>query len=358
MTAPLSANPNPISFDAGPLGKVYVTGQFSALGLVQSNHVPGDDSALGDISNGQVEIQTTSGPVQFFIEAGAYSLPSLGTGYLKAGHNTSETFGALPVAYAKFVLTPEISIQVGSLPTLIGAEYTFSFQNMNIERGLLWNQEPAISKGVQANYAKGPLTVSVSVNDGYYSDHYNWVSGLTSFVIDPANTIAVAAGGNFASTVTNKFVAPYNQSNSSIFNLIYTYSAGPLTINPYFQYTHVSENDNIGILRSASTYSGAVLAKYNFTPEFSVAGRAEYIDSTGSTCGAGGPFCFPTNLLYGPRSNAFSFTVTPTYQKGIFFARGEISYTRIGSLEPGFGFGGNYDSKDQVRGLLETGFLF
>jgi len=27
------------------------------------------------------------------------------------------------------------------LPTLIGAEYTFTFENMNIERGLLWNQE-------------------------------------------------------------------------------------------------------------------------------------------------------------------------------------------------------------------------
>src|SRR5437762_356483 len=37
MAGPLAANPNPISFDAGPLGPVYVTGAISALGLWQNN---------------------------------------------------------------------------------------------------------------------------------------------------------------------------------------------------------------------------------------------------------------------------------------------------------------------------------
>jgi hypothetical protein len=35
MVGPLAANPNPISFDAGPLGPVYMTGVVSALGLWQ-----------------------------------------------------------------------------------------------------------------------------------------------------------------------------------------------------------------------------------------------------------------------------------------------------------------------------------
>jgi hypothetical protein len=363
MTAPLSPNPNPVSFDAGPLGKVYVTGQVSALGLVQSNRAPsafaGNSTSLLDISNGQVEVQTTSGPIQFYVELGAYSLPSLGASYIHVGKSTNEFFGAAPIAYAKFVATPEISIQVGSLPTLIGSEYTFTFQNMNIERGLLWNQEPAISKGIQANYSKGPLTASVSINDGYYSDHYNWVTGLFSYVINPSNTLAFAAGGNFSHTTTSKFVAPVPQSNSSIYNIIYTYTAGPLTINPYFQYSRVGSEPEAGIIKSAQTYSGALLAKYTLTPTFTIAGRAEYIDSTSSSCGPGdGEDCSPTNLLYGPGSKAWSLTLTPTYQSGIFFARGEVSYTRIGSLTGGDGFGMSGTDNDQVRGVIETGFLF
>ncbi len=61
----------------------------------------------------------------------------------------------------------------GKLPTLIGAEYTFTFENMNIERGLLWNQENAVNRGVQANFTSGPVAVSVSWNDGFYPNRYN-----------------------------------------------------------------------------------------------------------------------------------------------------------------------------------------
>ena len=84
--------------------------------------------------------------------------------------------------------------------------------------------------------------------------------------------------------------------------------------------------DDVGgfALPSGDSYGVAVLAKYSFTPEISIAGRVEYIGSSGAA-----------NLLYGPGSNAWSFTVTPTYQKGIFFARVEGSYIGIGSGTPG-----------------------
>jgi hypothetical protein len=363
MTAPLSANASPASFDGGPLGKVFVTGQLSGLGLVQSNHAPspfpGNSPSLLDLSNAQVEVQTTSGPVQFYVQAGAYSLPALGAPYLHVGKAVSENYGAVPVAYAKFVLSPEWSVEAGALPTLIGAEYTFTFQNMNIERGLLWNQEPAVSKGVQVNYSKGPLSASVSINDGYDSDHYNWASGLLTYTINPANTVAFAAGGNFSHTYDTKFVAPVAQGNGSIYNLIYTYTQGPLTINPYFQYSHVDSRPDIGLYKSASSYSGAVLAKYTINPVFSLAGRAEYVSTSSPGCGAGdGVACSPTNLMYGPGSDAWSITVTPTYQKGIFFARGEVSYVGVDHMTPGDGFGLKADAKSQVRGLIETGLLF
>ena len=49
-------------------------------------------------------------------------------------------YGPLPVDYVKLV-KGNFNVEIGELPTLIGAEYTFSFENMNVERGLLWDQE-------------------------------------------------------------------------------------------------------------------------------------------------------------------------------------------------------------------------
>lgn len=361
FSGPLVANPNPTSFDAGPLGQVHVTGQLTGLGLAQSHATPapgtGNADSLLDLSNAQVEVQTTSGPVQFYLQAGAYSLPSLGTSYLRADKAPDQLYGVLPVAYVKVELTPELSVMAGALPTLIGAESTFTFQNMNIERGLLWNQEPAVSKGVQVNFSKGPLSAAVSVNDGYYSDRYNWVSASVSYAVNPSNTITVIGGGNLSDTSKSTFATPIVQNNSSIFNVIYTYSAGALTLTPYVQYSQVDSNPGLGIDRSAKSFGGAVLGKFALTDQFSIAARAEYIKSDGGDCGSDAN-CAPTNLLYGTDSKAWSLTVTPTYQRGVFFARGELSYTRIDGLKAGYGFGDNFNQPDQVRALIETGVLF
>jgi len=352
MSGPLSANPNPMSFDAGPVGKIFVTGAVSGLGFWQSNAVSGDHDSWLDLDNGQVALQKTDGLIQFYVQAGAYSIPSLGTEYFKAGNMIDKTYGVVPQGFLKIVPTDNFSIEVGKLPTLIGDEYTFTFENMNIERGLLWNQEPAVSRGVQANFSTGPVSISVSLNDGYYSNRYNWVSGSLAWTIDSENSLSVIGGGNFGSTGKSTFATPIAQNNGSIFNLIYTHTSGPWTISPYFQYSHVPSDATLGIAHSASTWGGAVLASYSFNDNWKLAGRAEYIDSSGSFAN-GAP-----SLLYGPGSHAWSLTVTPTYQKGIFFARAEASYTGIGNSVPGFEFGKSFDKSSQTRLMLETGVLF
>jgi hypothetical protein len=349
MSSSLSANANPFSLDTGPLGKIYFSGQFTALGTWQNNPVLGNnDKGKADISNAQIEIQKTDGLVQFYIQAGQYNFPSLGSAYVSSGRLTDETFKIVPVAYLKIVPTAEFNIMIGKLPTLIGSEYTFTFQNLNIARGLLWNQEPAISRGIQANYAKGPLTISASWNDGYYSDHYTSGSGLVSYVLSPTDTVAFAASGNFDKTSTSRFVTPLAQNNGTVWNLLWTHTDGPWVINPYLQYTTTPKDVSLGLLSSASTIGGAVLAKYTFSPTFNLAGRAEYISSSGSQ----------VSLLYGPKSDAWSLTLTPTWQLKTFFIRGEVSYTKIESMGAGAGFGKLGNKDDQARAMLETGFLF
>jgi hypothetical protein len=353
ITGPLTIQLPPPKYTLPLLGNIYVDGVASGLGMWQSNPAPGNRSWQPDLSNGQVFVQKTDGLFQFFVEAGAYSLATLGSPYISASQATfgansaaGRLWGWVPAAYGKIVPTDNFSIQGGRLPTLIGAEYGFSFQNINIERGLLFNQEPTFSTGGQANYTVGPLALSLSFNDGFDSGVYNWVTGSATYTINSTNTFEFAAGGNVGKTNIATLRAPLLQSNSQIWNLIYTYNSDPWIIQPYIQVTHVPTDISIGINSAASTFGGAVLANYDLGSGFNLGGRLEYIGTTGDN-----------NLLYGPGSAAFSATITPTYQWQYFFARAEFSVVK-GHVTPGFGLGPNFNGDSQTRIMVESGILF
>jgi len=364
MGATLAANPHPGSFDAGPLGDITVDGVFSGIAIFQSpdqfqsfdNTGPGPNdgpvtkkNSWFDVSNAMVIVNKQSGPVQFYLQAGAYSFPTLGVSYTEAKNQTSSPFGILPQGFLKLVPNEHVSILVGALPTLIGAELGWTFQNMNIERGLLWNTEPLVSKGVQVNFASGPWTVSVAFTDGYYTNTYSSVSGLVSYAFSSNDVLVFAAEGS-ASHIRNAG----STANGQVFNLIYTHTSGPLVIQPYLQVQ--TTQDIPGISVKGTLVAGAILAKYSFTPEISLAGRVEYESESGANDFIG----------FGTGSNAWSVTITPTYQHGIFFARGELSYTGIGSYDRGcgfiscrgVGFGILGDKSGEFRGVLESGFIF
>lgn len=349
-TAPLQTAV-PKTFDAGPFGKLQVTGILSGMGLTQGNWIPGDQSTHWDLSNGQIFLQKTTGWWQFFLQAGAYNLPALGTPFLSTVNTVSDFYGPLPQGYLKLAPKGNFSILIGALPTLIGAEYTFTFENMNIERGLLWNQENAVNRGVQLNDSIGHLSGSLTWNDGFYSNRYTWLWGTLSYAINPANTLAFVGGGNLGQTAFTTIATPV-QNNEDIYNVLYTYSKGPWMIEPYFQYTDVPTNLNIGVSQGAATRGGALLMNYNFKHGVSLAGRAEYISSTGNAANGA------VNLMYGPGSGAWSITLTPAYQKDGFFIRGEFSFVQATNYTPGDGFGPHGTNRTQPRAMLEAGFMF
>ena len=69
------ALPSPLTFEAGPLGKLNVQGVASGYGVWQDNKFagsgnPGNKYASADISNGMVIIQKNTGLVQFFCRQG------------------------------------------------------------------------------------------------------------------------------------------------------------------------------------------------------------------------------------------------------------------------------------------------
>jgi hypothetical protein len=357
MTGPLAANPNPISFDAGPLGPVYLTGAVSGLGLWQNNTSPGDQHSWASLSNAQLFLQKTDGVFQYDVQVGTYTIPDLGIPYVNTLRATADYFGPVPMAYVKVAPTDTFSIQAGKLLGLIGVEYNFSFQNMNIERGLLWNQEPQIGRGGQLNYTAGPLALGFSLDDGFLSHRHTSLSGSASYTLDSANSFVSVAGGSYANTTEASSATASFQNNQAAFTLVCTYNAPPWTITPYFQYTNVPAKSSIGAFTSASTLGGAILANYSFgddspLPRLSLPIRFEYISSTGSPAD-GAP-----NLLYGPGSNAWSVTVTPTYQYKIFFARAEFSFVRTSNTTAGLALGPSGTNTTQTRVLFETGILF
>jgi hypothetical protein len=369
MSADIAMPAPPMTYDLGVLGKVSIGGVLSAYAQTQSNPVfnfstgKDDQTSSIDLSNAQIFINKSDGVFQYFIEAGTYSLPALGPfPYTPSSKQPGLTYGNLPQGFIKIVPNSTFSVEVGALPTLIGDEYTFTFENLNIERGLLWGYEPAVSRGVQVNLSQGPVSLSVAWTDGFYSGKYNSISALATWVIDGSNTLAIDAEGptgkvNVATSVTYPPLA-----NESIFNIMYTHTMGQWLFNPYLQYTSTPSSTFYGYDK-VDSWGAALLVNYAFDSKSQFAGlsipfRIEYLSSQGSSNSPAQP-----NVLFAPGAKTWSFTVTPTYQYKNYFVRAELSYVTASHIDPyaffeGTAYGDSGDKKDQVKGLIETGVAF
>ncbi|HEY7334983.1 MAG TPA: outer membrane beta-barrel protein [Bryobacteraceae bacterium] len=350
ITGPLQAGPAN-TFDAGPFGKLTVNGVLDGLGMWTGNYVAGDNSTHAALGNAQVFIQRTESWFQFYLQVGAYNIPALGVPFLDTDKAIGDLYGPVPVAFLKLQPAKNTSFLVGALPTLMGAEYTFTFQNMNVQRGLLWNQENAVNRGVQVNQTIGKFTASLSWNDGYYSNRYSWMSGSLTYANGP-HSLTFAAMGNLGQTKVQTLATPV-QNNGSMYAVIYTYNKGSWIVQPYYQYGSVPRNPQVGIVKGNTTQGGAILVNHTFPHGFSLPVRGEYITSTGN---ANDPDV--VNLMYGPGSNGASITVTPTFQYERFFFRLDVSYVHVGHITPGLAFGQGGNLKSQPRAIAEIGFMF
>ena len=346
-----------------PWGRIEVAGAASGFVFAQ-DHPQGVPGTLGgrstgvSLTNGLVMLSRNKGLLRFRLDAGAYDFPTLGAA-LASARSTTEEFGALPIADLEVAPSPDFSVEIGKLPTLIGAENVFTFQNFNIERGLLWNVEPVISRGVQLNSRLGPVRASVSWNDGYSSNRYDWLDG--DLVWSPAEDESVEfyAGGNLGKpggevdAATGASITD-GADDSRIYGLIYTWNRGPWTLEPYVQFMTVPRQPTLGLQHGFTNRGGAILARYRFGKRFSLAARVEYLavggrPGFGESAAAEGVTSFPED------SHAWSFTLTPTYRQGGFFLRGELS--DVTATTPS-GLGSSGPDSTQLRSLIEGGVLF
>jgi hypothetical protein len=351
LTGPLAWLP-PAEFDAGPFGKLSVNGIVTGYAQGQNNAITGDDSKQATLSNGEVFIQKADGPVQYYIQAGVYTMPTLGVSFMNAENTVNNFYGPVPVAYLKLPVGKTTQFLIGSLPTLMGAESTFTYQNFNIERGIVWYQENAINKGIQVNQTLGKyLSASVSWNDGYYSNRYSWLSG--SVTLTKGHSVLVYDGmGNLGQTAFTTMATP-TANNSFMHAVIYTYTKGPWIVSPYFQYSKLPTNAKVGVPTGTSATGGALNVSYAFKSGFSLPARVEYLTSSGNATDGS------INLLgFGAGSKGTTFTATPTYQKGGFFARADLAFVHVSDLTTPYGFGKAGTDDSQFRTVAEFGFIF
>lgn len=348
LSGPLTWLP-PATFDAGPFGKLSVNGILTGYAQGQNHPVPGDDLKQATLTNGFIFVQKADGKLQYYVQAGVYDFPTLGAPFANA-QNTTNLFGPVPVAYAKLATGKTTTWQIGALPTLMGAEGAFTYQNMNVSRGLLWFQENIINRGVQVNQTLGKyVTASLSWNDGYYSDRYNWLSGSLTFTKGP-HTLVYSGMGNAGQTGYSTAATPLVQNNSMMHAVVYTYTKGTWIATGTYQYSKVPTNTNIGIFNGATSNGFGIYLSKAFK-SFSLPGRFEYIEQSGSLTDE------TVNMLYGPGSSAISFTVTPTYQKGGFYFRSDLGFVDTNNSN-GFAFGPNGTDASQFRATGEFGFIF
>lgn len=362
MAETLAFSKDSLGIDLDSLG--FYKFSVAATGLVgnQTNPMPGNNQTISDLSNAQILIEKLEGPIQLFAIAGSYSIAELSAPYVRSSVLPNNTWGYLPAGWLKIPAGENFSVLAGKLFAIGGLEGTFSYENTNIQRGLIWKQTSSVSRGVQFDYHNDDIYAGIAVTDGSYSNTYNWLGAQVNYELNKDNALTVSWNGSLSGNALQTDSTPLLQNNSQISTLIYSYKSPYLTLSPYLQYSYVPERPSVGILGSASTQAAAILATYRLFPldenghpphtNVSIPFRFEYIRSHGNT------YTSESDLLFGPNSSAWSATLTPTYQVGMYFARVEASYVRTINATSGAAYGYSGTANNQARFLLEAGILF
>lgn len=359
-----TASPSPLpSSTSLTLGPLTIDGVFSAFSLFTSgiNATGALDTSGGadlsnrtDVSNAFIIVNKSAGTFRYGFAAGAYNIPVVGFALNKTtqtGANTS-LYGAVPSIYAEYAPTGSFNLQAGKLATLAGQESTYTYENANIQRGIIWNLETAVSRGIRGTFTGSKFNGAVEVNDGYYSGNRLGIEGQITNSPSPNTTVEFVFVLPNASAPAN---ATASIANKRLYNPLLTYATARWSFSPYLLFVESPSSLALGYKNSEHAFGAVASAAYALNSTWSLPLRIEY-GKNGSTPSDASP---NANLLgYGPGSRAWTYTLTPTYRKGVFFARAEASDVNVTNFTPGAAFGAGGTQSNQFRTGVETGLQF
>ncbi len=368
--------PTPITFEAGPLGNLTLSGGMDGMAYALTGTGTGGQfgdhpSAGFEFLNGLIELQKTSGLVQFTLQAGARNTSTtLGT---RPGPPSVQTFvtGPLIAGYVTLAPTSDLTISAGHIPSLEGYESAVDWTNANLFTTSIYYVENSNSTGITATYTKGPVSGTLTFGDGFDTQQWNFLQGLVSVNFNSSNSLTVFGATNLGTTgagahtygsastsYSNSFVgsgpgsaAPF--INSTMIGAYYSVTLGNLTLTPEVQYVYAKPNSSVGLDKFSSNFGAALFASYQFGKSpYSLGAWVEYFSSNG-----------PDNWFINPGAQGVGMSIAPTWQKGRIFVRGDVGVIHLTNMgdsgsslySGGYGSG---SSRNQATFILETGVLF
>ena len=228
---------------------------------------------------------------------------------------------------------------------------------MNIFRGLLWNQEPLISRGVQANYTAGPVDHQRVLERRLLLGPLQLALRLRRLGDQQRPTPSVGHrrqpghDGLFRRLADPR--AP-EQRQEQLDNLIYTYTNGAWIAQAYFQYADTG-NDG-GARLSARTRPRRARASSSTTPSRTPAGTSPAAFEDISSTGHAGRRPAQPAVRPGQQRLVLHAHADLPVRASLHPRRGLLR--RAGTSTRGAGFGPSGTSTSQTRFAIETGILF
>lgn len=303
-----------------------------------------------DVTNALVTPTFNSGYFHATATLGFYDLPTLGCALnptTQSGANMT-LFSAMPLYNVSYAPNSHVSFYAGKLLTQLGQEAMFTYQNFNVQRGLGWEMEPLVSRGVRGVYANGPWSVALEGNDGYYGGTSRAFEGSIEFAPTGTQTFSFAVIDPRANSAPNPTAMIANKREE---NLMYTGTFGKFVLTPYVLWMQSAAVPTRGYT-DETAIAGSLLGTYNFTPRYSLGFRYEALRNASAT---NDPSANADLIGYGPGSAARTFTLTPSYKAGWGVMRFEWSSVDVTNLRPGLGFNVGGTGTHQSRYALEFG---
>ena len=141
--APATANaldlPSPITFDAGPLGTLELSGgadgyayALTGAGDQTNKGLLGTSTSWGvQFMNGLIQLQKPDGLVRFTVQVGATNSLTLGTKPVPPSIQTWST-GPVRTAYVTLAPTSNFTISAGQIGSVEGFESSIDWENYNL----------------------------------------------------------------------------------------------------------------------------------------------------------------------------------------------------------------------------------
>ncbi|MBV8197412.1 MAG: outer membrane beta-barrel protein [Candidatus Eremiobacteraeota bacterium] len=334
----------------------YYTFETNGVNAVGALDAPTgvDQGGRADWSNIMVGVTRNTGVFRFGGTIGEYAFPVIGMALnptFQQGANTS-LYSFVPSAYVQVVPSSAWTFTLGKMATLLGQENGFTWQNVDVQRGLGWSMEPTFSRGVRATYALGKFTGDLEYNDGFYSGNHRALEGLAGWAPSANTNVQFAFILPEVNTPPNPTASVANKRE---YDLMVTQQFGKLQLTPYFLSVRSPGYASLGYRGDETAYAGVLIANYVFSPAWSFGMRYETV---GNNSVSSDPSGNADLVGYGAGSRAQTITLTPEFKTGALSVRAEYSFVQLGAFIPGLGFGRTGNGNTQNRLGAELGVQF